>query len=857
MAHPDTVVIQQLQDALDDMPQDDPERGVAITNLGTAFRDRYRRTRSGGDLDSGIRMYHEAERLENFMSNQSNREVLFNSLGTAYKSKYKDTLALSDISLCIRYSEDALELAPVNHVPTAGLHARLRSAYFLRYNQTMEIADLDSSIEHGRIAVNASTEDDTQHEHRQAQLRFIESQASVQSPQDASEASSGVTNPRSMGSNDGSSSQPAFESLLNFVRENRSDEFAVLRHTGALWYFEYKRTGDLVDLDRAIQSLQKFIDSTCPNDTVQVETLEDLAHVLFQKFNATVDLDSLERAISFLQRAIDLTTNSDDQSQQLQNTAIMYKERFHATKDTKWLKVCMERLQSALNLMTKDDSVRQHLLLRALGSGHLTLYAIHGSLHDLEVSTQRIEETAAFAPITQADIFRLRNSPPRHARYAYGIVPYLPDVESAVLRAASAHGHVDVVQRLLLKGVDVNSADEDDLTPLFRAVANGHEQVIRLLAQHGADVNKSARQLGTALHVVSGSGGTDIARLLIQSGADVNAKGPARSPLHYASEKGRQDMVKLLIEEGADIHATDPDGHTALHKAAFMGHHVIAQLLLSHGSDVTQFDNQGHDPLLLAAVYQRANTVSCLLSNGANANASAKGASVLHWATTLRNYGIVRLLLEHGADANADDASRQKPLHKAAMRGLIDIMSLLLRRTVNASTRDSVGRTPLFYACLHGHLETVKLILYQDGVDVHMPDYYGSTPLSIAARHGFVQIVRLLIGLGVDVATEDSLHRSAIWWASREGHSEVALTILERGQQLGLRLLEANTLAPPALTEKRGRLICDICTLRSASAEGGRHCAICQAGDFDICTECLTLGAHCLDPKHTLRPHEP
>lgn len=70
----------------------------------------------------------------------------------------------------------------------------------------------------------------------------------------------------------------------------------------------------------------------------------------------------------------------------------------------------------------------------------------------------------------------------------------------------------------------------------------------------------------------------------------------------------------------------------------------------------------------------------------------------------------VTLLLDRGADPNAQGASGWTPLHSAAAHGQADITRLLLARggTVDARTRD--GWTPWMIAAEHGHAEVMQLL---------------------------------------------------------------------------------------------------------------------------------------------------
>jgi L,D-peptidoglycan transpeptidase YkuD (ErfK/YbiS/YcfS/YnhG family) len=66
-------------------------------------------------------------------------------------------------------------------------------------------------------------------------------------------------------------------------------------------------------------------------------------------------------------------------------------------------------------------------------------------------------------------------------------------------------GHQTVVELLLGKdGVDVNKANNDGLTPLFRASQMGHEKVVELLlGKDGVDVNKANDDGDTPLMVAA------------------------------------------------------------------------------------------------------------------------------------------------------------------------------------------------------------------------------------------------------------------------------------------------------------------------------------------------------------------
>ena len=89
------------------------------------------------------------------------------------------------------------------------------------------------------------------------------------------------------------------------------------------------------------------------------------------------------------------------------------------------------------------------------------------------------------------------------------------------LYRASSGGHVGAVRMLLAApGIDVNKADIWGLTPLHLAAMNGHTEVVRmLLSSPGIDVNKADERGITSLYRAADSGHTEIERMLQAAGA--------------------------------------------------------------------------------------------------------------------------------------------------------------------------------------------------------------------------------------------------------------------------------------------------------------------------------------------------
>ncbi|XP_014672257.1 PREDICTED: ankyrin-3-like [Priapulus caudatus] len=134
--------------------------------------------------------------------------------------------------------------------------------------------------------------------------------------------------------------------------------------------------------------------------------------------------------------------------------------------------------------------------------------------------------------------------------------------------------------------------------------------------------------------------------------------------------------------------------------------------------------------------------VRMLLSHGASANANtadSQGLSTLYQAARFDQLDIERLRLEAGADPNvAETQTGKTPLMSAVREGEEAVVRMLLSHGANVNAADQQGRTSLYHAACSGQLDIVRLLL-EAGTSLHM-----------AAYSGRLDIVRLLLEAGAD-----------------------------------------------------------------------------------------------------------
>ena len=137
----------------------------------------------------------------------------------------------------------------------------------------------------------------------------------------------------------------------------------------------------------------------------------------------------------------------------------------------------------------------------------------------------------------------------------------------------------------------------------------------------------------------------------------------------------------------------------------------------------------------------------------------------LHLAARNGDMKLARLLIDKGADINAEDGWRRTPLHWATENCHTDLVKLLIDKGAEVNAKDDWQQTPLLWAVDAGHTDLAKLLI-EKGANVNLGDSWGITPIYIAAYHGNTDLTRLLIAKGADVTATDKHGRTPLGMAA-------------------------------------------------------------------------------------------
>ena len=236
--------------------------------------------------------------------------------------------------------------------------------------------------------------------------------------------------------------------------------------------------------------------------------------------------------------------------------------------------------------------------------------------------------------------------------------------------------------RALKAGIEQHQTD--NVAGFFEACEKGDIDIVRsLLARDPGLVraeNSDAQYRGwTGLHTAAQRGHLEIVRLLLQHGADPNAReaGDNTYPLHWAAARKNVEIVRALLDAGGDVH-----GIGDVHELDVIGWAAV-------------YREPGDDP---------APVVKLLLERGARHH--------IFSAISLGDPDQIRKLIKENPGLLDRRLSRfeggQTPLHFAISRKLYNILDLLIELGANLEAEDQNGHTALAFAMMRGDREAIR-----------------------------------------------------------------------------------------------------------------------------------------------------
>jgi len=226
------------------------------------------------------------------------------------------------------------------------------------------------------------------------------------------------------------------------------------------------------------------------------------------------------------------------------------------------------------------------------------------------------------------------------------------------------------------------------------------------------------------------------------------------TPLQFAAAKGQLAICRLLVERGAEVYTNPMNSYPPVMEAAWNKHPEVVKYFLEEIPDKAEGTNGLGVAINLAARQGWVDIVKKHIERDPLAvyQRGWIGDTPLHWPSHNNFAEIVTILLDAGADIEADEINCYggKPLHWASEHAPKSVRVLLDHGAdVNSRNRkadsDFYGMTPLIMnATQKNDCSEVTELLIQAGADISAVDAKGKTALQHAVDHGLMKIEEVL-----------------------------------------------------------------------------------------------------------------
>lgn len=399
-----------------------------------------------------------------------------------------------------------------------------------------------------------------------------------------------------------------------------------------------------------------------------------------------------------------------------------------------------------------------------------------------------------------------------------------------------------MVRWLVERGADVQVGDTVGTTPLMAACRIGRRDMVEYLLEHDADPFSGGWSwIDSPLWVAAQGGFYELAQWILDRGGAAASDRPwAGFPLYDAARSGNMGTVRWLASRGALIYSA------TVGCACKWGCIDTLRCLLeamARKPPTTGVDSSGDPPLIVACEHGNAIAARLLLAHGADANAGRWGCGgALHIACTSGDKILAQLLVEHGACVTSPNAYGISPLMAACTSGHWAVAMWLISHGGAPDWVRREGADALRAACWQGNIEIATWLaehgaevieiedsllsavesddiavarwLLERGVRTGVTRSGAETPLHIACQRGNLGVVELLVENGANVNRTDGDRTTPLWMACKAGQTEVAVIACEKDcAEIAELLVESG--ADLDQVEKNGRT-----PLHAASGRG-------------------------------------
>jgi len=339
-------------------------------------------------------------------------------------------------------------------------------------------------------------------------------------------------------------------------------------------------------------------------------------------------------------------------------------------------------------------------------------------------------------------------------------------------------GKLQVVQKLIEKGSNINFKDSSGRTLLHYATMNNNKDLVRLLLSHNANttikdadgntpfnlaiqyklkkVISEFKRFGVQLNLqeyCSLLGDMSIDETILKGTVsqikDFETLSPSEeaSLLHTAIKFQRHVIIMKLLKKGICPDSPIEKNYTALHAAVFYKDRITANLLLSNGADINAVTEDGQSPAKLALVSGNLELLFLLLNNGAKITADDDFMFII---LQLMNEELLHELVREKILYLDEDLRKQKIESKNS-----PLLHYFLEQNPQLIKRVSKDGGSFLSAAISLKKIDVIAKLCDMGANLNVSDKFGNTYTSLAKES---HVLNQLKKLGADFFKTEGLN---------------------------------------------------------------------------------------------------
>ncbi|RMZ96169.1 TANC1 isoform X2 [Brachionus plicatilis] len=360
---------------------------------------------------------------------------------------------------------------------------------------------------------------------------------------------------------------------------------------------------------------------------------------------------------------------------------------------------------------------------------------------------------------------------------------------SPLICVLASLGHTDLIHQLLMHNAQTNTLDQNGTNCLCYATQYDQLECAKFILDRSTEPVSMITQLdsnGLCALTYASLSKKDLFHLLdlyiqcVQSRTSLSSiRLLIEQAFVLAAGHGNLNCLiylrNLLKSCGVCIDSVDSlRGETALSAACLNGHKVICEFLVNEaGASVNVCNGRSWSALLCAVKSGCWEIVEFLLAKRGDIIdlADKNGRTPIILAASEGHLAIIDILIERGAELNAQDRDGLSALSWACLKGHHNAALALLEHPVDVNHTDQSGRTALDLATFYGDVRLVQLLI-ERGAQIEHVDKIGMRPLDRAIGCRNVPVVSCFLKKGAKL--------NPATWAMAQGKPEIVITLLNK-----------------------------------------------------------------------------